>query len=285
MLPDLREDLPWPTTACTAMQAASTYLCALLVSLAIGWSCALAQTDSYPSRTITILVPLPPGGSADTVLRPVAQKVSESLKQTIVIDNRSGAGGNVAALATKQAAPDGYTLFLANMGTLAVNPSLYSDLRFDPIKDFQPITPIISFPHILIVPADSPAKSVAELATLAKSKPGGLSFGSQGIGAGGQILGEMFRLRAGAPMVHVPYRGAAPAVTDVMAGRVDFLFTSYISTGEQAQAGKVRILAFAGKKRTERCPRCRPWREAGFPISSTSSGPAWWRLQVLRRRS
>ncbi len=224
-----------------------------------------AQSDNYPSRTITLLVPFPPGGSSDTVIRPIAQKVAASLGQTIVIDNRSGAGGNVAALATKQAAPDGYTLFLANMGTLSVNPSLYADLRFDPVKDFQPITPIISFPHILIVNGESPIKSVSELAALAKSRPGGLSFGSQGVGSGGQILGEMFKSVVGAPMVHVPYRGAAPAVTDVMGGRMDFLFTSYISAGEQAQAGKVRILAIAGKKRIDAAPGVPTMAEAGFP--------------------
>jgi len=237
---------------------------ALLISPVLGGALS-AQTDNYPSRTITLLVPFPPGGSSDTVIRPIAQKVAASLGQTIVIDNRSGAGGNVAALATKQAAPDGYTLFLANMGTLSVNPSLYPDLRFDPVKDFQPITPIISFPHILIVNVDSPVKSVAELAALAKSKPGGLSFGSQGVGSGGQILGEMFKSVVGAPMVHVPYRGAAPAVTDVMGGRMDFLFTSYISAGEQAQGGKVRILAIAGKKRIDAAPNVPTMAEAGFP--------------------
>lgn len=238
---------------------------AVLVSVGLMTGPAAAQSESYPSRTITILVPFPPGGSADTVIRPVAQKVAESVRQTIVIDNRAGAGGNVAALATKQAAPDGYTLFLGNMGTLAVNPSLYSDLRFDPVRDFQPITPIISFPHILIVPADSPARSVADLASLARSKPGGLSFASQGVGSGGQILGEMFRARVGAPMVHVPYRGAAPAVTDVMGGRMDFLFTSYISAGEQARSGKVRILAVAGTKRSDAAPDVPTMAEAGFP--------------------
>ena len=240
------------------------FVFALLISPVLAGALS-AQTDNYPSRTITLLVPFPPGGSSDTVIRPIAQKVAASLGQTIVIDYRSGAGGNVAALATKQAAPDGYTLFLANMGTLAVNPSLYPDLRFDPVKDFQPITPIISFPHILIVNADSPVKSVAELAALAKSKPGGLSFGSQGAGSGGQILGEMFRSVVSAPMVHVPYRGAAPAVTDVMGGRMDFLFTSYISAGEQAQAGKVRILAIAGKSRSDAAPGVPTMAEAGFP--------------------
>jgi tripartite-type tricarboxylate transporter receptor subunit TctC len=226
-------------------------------------SVAVAQT-TYPTRTITLIVPFPPGGSADTVIRPVAQKVADSLKATIVIDNRPGGGGNVAALATKQAAADGYTLFLTNMGVMAVNPILFADLRFDPVKDFAPITPIVSFPHILIVPPDSPVRSVKELAAYAKTKPGGLSFGSQGVGSGGQILGEVFRAKVGAPMVHVPYRGAAPAVTDVMTGRIDFLFTSYISTGEQAAAGKVRIIAIGGTKRVDAVPDVPTVAEAGF---------------------
>jgi tripartite-type tricarboxylate transporter receptor subunit TctC len=226
---------------------------------------ASAQAGAYPSRTITIIVPFPPGGSADTVIRPIAQKVADSMKATIVIDNRPGGGGNVAALATKQAAPDGHTLFLTNMGVMAINPMLQSDLRLDPVKDFAPITPIISFPHVLIVPADSPAKSVAELAAHAKAKAGGLSFASQGVGSGGQILGEMFKSRVGAPMVHVPFRGAGPGVTEVMAGRIDFFFTSYISAGEQAKAGKVRLIAIGGKSRTDAAPGIPTMAEVGYP--------------------
>jgi tripartite-type tricarboxylate transporter receptor subunit TctC len=225
---------------------------------------ALAQSD-YPTRPITLLVPFPPGGSADTVIRPVAQKVADALKQPIVIDNRPGAGGNVAAVATKQATPDGYTLFLTNMGVMSVNPILFPDLRFDPVKDFAPITPIISFPHILVVPPDSPVKTVADLAALAKTKPGGLSFGSQGVGSGGQILGEMFKARVGVPMVHVLFRGAAPAATEIMAGRIDFLFTSYISIGEQAKSGKLRIIAVGGKKRSDAAPEIPTMAEQGFP--------------------
>jgi tripartite-type tricarboxylate transporter receptor subunit TctC len=246
------------------MRKAIALPCALVALLAAGPT-ASAQPDSYPSRTITIIVPFPPGGSADTVIRPIAQKMADSMKATIVIDNRPGAAGNVAALATKQAAPDGYTLFLTNMSVMAVNPILQSDLRFDPVKDFAPITPIISFPHVLIVPADSPAKSVAELAAYARTKPGGLSFGSQGVGSGGQILGEMFKARVGAPMVHVPFRGAAPGVTEVMAGRIDFFFTSYISTGEQAKGGKVRLIAIGGKKRTDAAPGIPTMAEVGYP--------------------
>ncbi len=221
--------------------------------------------DGYPSRPITLIVPFPPGGSADVVIRPVAAKVADSLKATIVIDNRSGGGGNIAAQATKAAAPDGYTLFLTNMGVMSVNPMLYPEMRLDPVKDFQPITPIISFPHILVVPPESPVKTVADLAALAKSKPGGLSFGSQGVGSGGQILGEMFKARLGVPMTHVPYRGAAPAATDIMAGRIDFLFTSYISIGEAAKGGKLRIIAIGGQKRIDAAPEIPTMAEAGYP--------------------
>jgi tripartite-type tricarboxylate transporter receptor subunit TctC len=148
---------------------------------------------------------------------------------------------------------------------MSVNPILSPDINIDPVKDFQPITPIISFPHILVVPPDSPVKSVADLAVLAKTKPGGLSFGSQGVGSGGQILGEMFKSRLGVSMVHVPYRGAAPAATDIMAGRLDFLFTSYISIGEQAKAGKLRIVAIGGPKRIDAEPGIPTMAEAGYP--------------------
>jgi len=238
-------------------------LTAVLLPLGLART-GLAQSD-FPSRPITLLVPFPPGGSADTVMRPLAQKVADVLRQPIVIDNRPGAGGNVAAVATKQAAPDGYTLFLTNMGVMAVNPILTPEVKLDPVKDFEPITPIISFPHILVVPPDSPAKTVADLVAFAKMKPGGLSFGSQGVGSGGQILGEMFKSRLGTPMVHVPYRGAAPAATDIMAGRIDFLFTSYISIGEQAKAGKLRIIAIGGKRRVDAVPDVPTMAELGFP--------------------
>jgi tripartite-type tricarboxylate transporter receptor subunit TctC len=235
----------------------------LLVTLALA-PAALAQSD-YPSRPITLLVPFPPGGSSDTVIRPIAAKVAEALKATIVIDNRTGAGGNVAALATKQAAPDGYTLFLGNNGTLGINVGLFKELRFDPVKDFQPITPIVSFPSVLAVPADLPAKSVKELVALAKSRPNGLNFGSQGVGSGGHILGEMLKLRTGTAMTHVPYRGAGPAVTDLAAGRIDLLFASYISIAGQLQAGKLKLLALTAPKRSAVLPDLPTMAEAGFP--------------------
>ncbi len=225
-----------------------------------------AQGDGFPSRPITILVPFPPGGTSDVVTRLLAQKVGDSLKVNIVIDNRSGGGGVVAALAVKQAAPDGYTLFLANNGLFAITPAISNtDLRFDAIKDFQPITAVVKFPSVLVVPATSPARSVKELVELARSKPAGLTFASQGVGSGGQILGEMLRLRTGVKLVHVPYRGAGPAMNDIVAGTVDLIFTSYISAAGQIAAGKSRVLAVTTTKRSPTIPDVPTMAEAGFP--------------------
>ena len=224
-----------------------------------------ARADDYPSRPITLIVPFPPGGSSDIVMRLVASKVAESIKQPIVIENRSGAAGNVAAMAIKNAAPDGYLLMMGHTGTHAMNSALYKDLKFDPVKDFQPITALISFNNILVVPAASPAKSVAELVALAKTKPEGLSYGSQGVGTGGHLLGELFAKHAGIKLVHVPYRGIAPAVTDTVAGRMDLLFASYVSIGPHAETGALRMLAIASTERHPRIPDVPTMPEAGFP--------------------
>jgi tripartite-type tricarboxylate transporter receptor subunit TctC len=224
-----------------------------------------ARADDYPSRPITLIVPFPPGGSSDIVMRLVASKVAESIKQPIVIENRSGAAGNVAAMAIKNAAPDGYLLMMGHTGTHAMNSALYKDLKFDPVKDFQPITALISFNNILVVPAASPAKSVAELVALAKTRPEGLSYGSQGVGTGGHLLGELFAKHAGIKLVHVPYRGIAPAVTDTVAGRMDLLFASYVSIGPHAETGALRMLAIASTERHPRIPDVPTMPEAGFP--------------------
>jgi tripartite-type tricarboxylate transporter receptor subunit TctC len=228
-------------------------------------SAGIARADDYPSRPITILVPFPPGGSTDIVVRLVANKVSESIKQPIIIENRPGAAGNVAAMAIKNAPPDGYLLMVGHTGTHAINPTLYTDLKFDPVKDFQPITALIAFNNILVVPAASPAKSVADLVALAKTKPQGLNYGSQGVGTGGHLLGVLFAKHAQINLLHVPYRGIAPAVTDTVAGRMDMLFSSYLSAGPQVEAGKLRMLAIAGTQRHPRIPDVPTMPEAGYP--------------------
>ncbi|MBX9773423.1 MAG: tripartite tricarboxylate transporter substrate binding protein [Xanthobacteraceae bacterium] len=224
-----------------------------------------AQTDEYPSRPITVIVPFAPGGSSDVVMRLVSKRVSESLKQTIVIDNRPGGAGNVAALAIKNAPKDGYTLMMGHTGTHAINATLYPDLKFDPVKDFTPITPLISFNNILIVNAVSPAKSAKELVALAKTKPDGLTYASQGVGTGGHLLGVILAKQTGIKLVHVPYRGVAPAVTDMVADRVDLMFSSYVTAGPHIESGKLRMLAIAGGKRHPRLQDLPTMGEAGFP--------------------
>jgi tripartite-type tricarboxylate transporter receptor subunit TctC len=228
-------------------------------------SAITARADDFPSRPITIIVPFPPGGSSDIVMRLVAHKVSENTKQTIIIENRAGAAGNVAAMAIKNAPPDGYLLMMGHTGTHAINPSLYADLKFDPVKDFTPITALIAFNNILVVPDTSPAKSVADLVALAKTKPDGLSYGSQGIGTGGHLLGVLFAKYAHIKLVHVPYRGIAPAVTDTVAGRMDMLFSSYLSAAGHIEAGRLRMLAIAGTKRHPAIPNVPTMPEAGYP--------------------
>jgi tripartite-type tricarboxylate transporter receptor subunit TctC len=223
-----------------------------------------AAAELISSRPITIVIPFTPGASADTLQRIVGRKVSEDTGQTLVFESRPGGGGVIGATAVKQAAPDGQTLLQANAGTHGANSALYANLPYDPVKDFRPITLLWSFPQLLAVPFDSPAKSVADLVELAAAKPGGLSFASQGTGSAGHLIGEMFKVRTGAHMVHVPYRGAGPAALDLAAGRVDFFFASYSSLLSFLQAQKVRPLAVTSPRRLPALPDTPTMREVGF---------------------
>ena len=226
---------------------------------------ARSQVADFPSRPITLLVPFVAGGSSDVVMRLVSKRVSERHKQPIVIDNRPGGAGNVAALAIKNAPKDGYTLMMGHTGTHAINATLYSDLKFDPVKDFAPITPLISFNNILIVNEGSAAKSAKALVALGKSKADGLTYASQGVGTGGHLLGVILAKQTGLNLIHVPYRGVAPAVTDMVAGRVDLMFSSYVTAGPHIESGKLRMLAIAGAKRHPKFPELPTMAEAGFP--------------------
>lgn len=226
---------------------------------------APSQADDYPTRPITIVVPFAAGGSSDVVMRLVAQQASESMKESIIIENRPGGAGNVAAMAIKHAAPDGYLLLMGHTGTHAVNPSLYADLKFDPVKDFEPVVPLISFSNILVVPESSPARSPSELIALAKTRPDGLNFGSPGIGTGGHLMGTLLSRNTGAKLIHVPYRGVAPALTDLVAGRADFMFSAYISAVGHIQSGKLRMLAIASRERHPLLPDLPTMAESGYP--------------------
>ena len=238
---------------------------ACVAALVVASAPARAQIADYPSRPITLLVPFVAGGSSDVVMRLVSKRVSERLKQPIVIDNRPGGAGNVAALAIKNAPKDGYTLMMGHTGTHAINATLYSDLKFDPAKDFAPITPLISFNNVLIVNEGSAAKSVKQLVAFGKSKSDGLTYASQGVGTGGHLLGVILAKQSGIKLIHVPYRGVAPAVTDMVAGRVDLMFSSYVTAGPHIESGKLRMLAIAGARRHPKFPELPTMSEAGFP--------------------
>ncbi|MGA7487697.1 MAG: tripartite tricarboxylate transporter substrate-binding protein [Xanthobacteraceae bacterium] len=244
------------------MLRASFILAALLALNATAGDEAAAELLS--SRPISIVIPFTPGASADTLQRIVARQVSETTGQVIVVESRPGGGGAIGATTVKQASPDGHTLFQANAATHAANVSLYATLSYDPVKDFRPITLMWSFPQLLAVPLDSPARTVSDLVALAKSKPEGLSFASQGSGSGGHLLGAMLKTRTGANMVHVPYRGAGPAALDLAAGRVDFFFASYSSLLPFLQSGKVRALAVTAPRRLPALPDAPTMAEAGF---------------------
>jgi len=223
-----------------------------------------AETD-FPTRPITVIVPFAAGGSSDIVMRLAAAKASETLKQSVVIDNRPGGAGNVAAMVIKNAQPDGYTLMMGHTGTHAINATLYKNLGFDPVKDFAPIAPLISFNNLLLVNTTSPAKSAKELVTLGKSKSQGLTYGSQGVGTGGHLLGVLLAQQTGINLTHVPYKGVAPALNELVADRIDFTFASYLTARPHVEAGKLRRLAIAGFKRNPALPELPTMGEAGFP--------------------
>ena len=226
---------------------------------------AFALGQTFPAKPITIIVPFPPGGVTDPVARQVGQRLAENVKQPVIVDNKPGASGIIASEYVKKQPADGYTVLFAFTGSHAVNPSLYTKLPYDPQKDFQPVTLIINTPHILVVPADSPAKSVADLVAMAKSKPAGLTFASQGIGAGGHLLGEMFKAQTKTNLSHVPYKGSAPALTDMLAGRVDLFFDAMVTSLPYVKDGKLRALAIANKTRSKLLPDVPTMAEAGLP--------------------
>ena len=221
--------------------------------------------QAYPSKLITFVVPFPPGGVTDPVARMVGQKMAESVKQPVIVENKPGASGIIASEFVKRAPPDGYTVLMGFTGSHSVNPSLYSKLPYDPVKDFQPVTVLISTKHVLVVPAESPAKSVADLVALAKKSPQGLTFASQGVGAGGHLLGEMLKARTGTNLTHVAYKGSAPALQDMLTNRVDLFFDAIVTSLPYIKDGKLRALAVASPTRAAVLPNVPTMAEAGFP--------------------
>lgn len=213
-----------------------------------------ARAADYPTRPITMIVPFPAGGSTDLVARLVAQKMSESLGQTIVVENRGGAGGNIGSAAAAKAAPDGYTILMGTVATHALNSALYRKMPYDPVADFSPISLLVIVPNVLVVHPDFPAKNVAELIELLKKEPGKYSYASSGSGTPLHLSGEVFKSMAGVDLVHVPYRGAGPALVDVVAGQVPIMFDNLPSSTEYIKNGRLRGLAVTTKDRVPSMP-------------------------------
>jgi tripartite-type tricarboxylate transporter receptor subunit TctC len=213
----------------------------------------LAAQD-YPTRPVQIIVPQPPGGGTDIITRIFADQLTKQLGQTFVVENRAGAGTVVGSVAAAKSAPDGYTLLAGLTANMAVNPSLFQSLAYDPIRDFTPVGMMAEFPFVVVVSNDFPAKSIKELIALAKAKPGEINFASAGNGSGQHLSAELFKLMTGTNMTHVPYRGAAPAYTDVISGRTPVFFDNLSSALGQIKGGKVRALAVTSKERSPQLP-------------------------------
>ncbi len=234
-------------------------LAALLTLSAV----ALAQT--YPVKPVRVVVPYTAGGSMDILSRLISQKMNEAFDQTLIIDNRTGAGGNIGTELVARAAPDGYTLLTAGIGIMAINPSLYSKLPYDPIKDFEAITLLAKMPNMLAVSPALPVKSVSELIALAKAKPGVLNYGSAGSGSNPHILAEYFKLRTNTDIQNIPYKGVPPALSDLIAGQLSMVFATVPTVLPQAKAGRVRALAVTSAKRLALVPELPTIAEAGVP--------------------
>jgi len=239
------------------MIRAIVFICAALAA-------GVVFADNYPNKPIRMIVAVPPGGPADTLARLVGPRLGEALGQTVVIDNRPGANGIIAYDMAARSTPDGYTFVLVAAG-VAINPSLYRNVQYDPIKDFSPITLGITVPNILVVHPSVPATSVQQLIALAKAKPGKVAFASAGNGTSGHLALELFRQSSGIDVVHVPYKGGGPALTDVIGGQVQALFSIALAATPQVKAGKVRALAITSATRSPVAPDLPTIAESGFP--------------------
>ncbi len=235
-----------------------------------------AGAQAWPSRPLKWIVPFPPGGPTDTLSRAVAQQLSEALGQPVVIENRGGAGGGLGMDALAKSLPDGYTIGLPTTGTHAINPALYgSKLPYDPLRDFTPLSLAVVYVNILVINPAHPANNVAELIAYAKANPGRVTFGSAGNGASNHLSGEVLKSLAGAPMQHVPYKGSAQALTDVMAGNITFMYDILNTSLPQIRAGRVRALAVTSARRSPYIPETPTMEEAGVPGYTAAGSDLW----------
>jgi len=244
--------------------------CALVAAVA-AFVAGAALGQTYPSKPIRLIVPFAAGGGNDNIARLVGKHLSESLGQPLVIDNRPGAGGVLGAELAAKSAPDGYTLFLGGVGSHAVNPNLIEKLPYDPIRDFAPVILLAKAPLVLVVHPSVPARTFAEFVAYARKNPGKLNFASNGNGSSAQLAAVMFGSMARVDMVHVPYKGLAPALTDLLSGQVQLMFSSVVAILPHIKAGKLRALAVTGEKRMPSLPEVPTVAESGFPGFEASS--------------
>ncbi|MBW8724866.1 MAG: tripartite tricarboxylate transporter substrate binding protein [Inquilinus limosus] len=242
----------------------SVLLAGLVACFALPAGMALAA-DVFPSRTVTLVVPFAAGGSTDLIARIIAEKMTEDLGQTVIVENKAGAGGNIGADAVAKADPDGYTILMGTIATHALNPAVMKQMPYDPVKDFAPVSLLVLVPNVLEVNPEVPAKTVQELIALLKSKPGEYSYASSGIGTPLHLSGELFKSLAGVDMIHVPYRGAGPALNDVVANQVPIMFDNLPSSTQFIKAGTLRALAVTTKTRSASFPDLPTMEEAGVP--------------------
>ncbi len=238
----------------------------IIIALAAALAAAVsASAQTYPARPVTLVVGFAPGGGTDTVARVMQKKLGEHLGQTIVVENRAGAGGTIAADVVSKAVPDGYTILLATIAALAINPHLNSRLPYKPLVDFAPISMATVSGNVLVVNSLVQAKTLAEYVKEANTKPGGIAYGTSGVGSAGNLAGELFRLTAKANLVHVPYKGGGPAMSDLLGGQIPSVFASATTATPQVKAGKLRALGSTGAKRSAALPEVPTIAEQGYP--------------------
>ena len=246
----------------------------LLTAIAIGLVAFVANAENWPERSVTLVVPFPPGGSTDQVARAVGPRMGDKFKQSFLVDNKAGATGTIGATSVKRAAPDGYTFLVTSLGPLVIVPHLLKSLQYDALKDFDLITVAVASPNILVVPANSPHKSVADIVAYEKANPGKMTFASAGNGSSDHLTAELFWQQTGTTGIHVPYKGGAPAHTDLMGGQVDASFQNVNSVAQYIKGGKMRALAITSPKRSPIFPDVPTLAEAGVKGVEVSSWQA-----------
>jgi len=223
-----------------------------------------AEAQEYPAKPVRVVVPYAAGGNADILGRTLAQKLGDALKQPFVVENRAGANGGIGTDFVAKAAPDGYTLLVTASGPLTVNPILYKSVPYDPVKDFAPISECAVYQYVLVTLASSPWKSIGDIVAAARARPGAVSYGSTGVGGGNHLSGELFALATGTQLTHVPYKGSAPALSDLLGGQLSIMFDTVITSVPQIRAGKLRAFAVSSSRRASSLPEVPTMQEAGI---------------------